>query len=73
MPSRIRFNAEAKNTLDFEKRAELLFQADKKLTEEGPLVPIYFRRTAWTKADNLVNIYRSGMRADPDYVYADFE
>ena len=63
----------AKSTLDFEARADAMFEADKLITEEGPLVPIYWRNTAWTKKDNLVNIFRSGMRADPDYTIADFE
>jgi oligopeptide transport system substrate-binding protein len=62
----------AKTTLDTEARAEAMFEAEQILMEEGPLVPVYYRSTAWTKADNLVNITRSGMRADPDYTFADF-
>ncbi len=63
----------AKTSLDRDKRAEAMFKAERIMTETGPLVPVYFRNTAWTRNPKLKSLERSGMRADPDYTNAYFE
>lgn len=64
----------AKTTTDFEKRNEIMFEAEKMLLEKGVVVPLYFREVMWVKKDyvqNLVRTFTSG--SDPDFIYATVE
>ncbi|TYP58557.1 peptide ABC transporter substrate-binding protein [Thermosediminibacter litoriperuensis] len=64
----------AKNTSDFAKRNEILFEAEKYLLEKGAVVPLYFREKVWVKKDyvkDLVRTFSSG--SDPDFIYASIE
>ncbi|KXG78746.1 Oligopeptide-binding protein OppA [Fervidicola ferrireducens] len=64
----------AKNTSDFAKRNEIMFEAEKYLLEKGAVVPLYFRERLWVKKDyvqGLVRTFASG--SDPDFIYASVE
>ena len=56
---------------DLKARADKMFEAEKYLLENGPIVPIYFRRRAWTHVDGLTGLVRNFIGADPDFTYAD--
>lgn len=59
--------------VDPEKRAQLLYEALVLLMEEGPLVPVYNAGGAWAKRDDLINIFKGGIRSpDPNFIFADF-
>ncbi|WP_245523180.1 peptide ABC transporter substrate-binding protein [Thermosediminibacter oceani] len=64
----------AKNEIDFAKRNEIMFEAEKYLLEKGAVVPLYFREKMWVKKDyvkDLVRTFSSG--SDPDFIYASIE
>lgn len=64
----------AKNTSDFAKRNEIMFEAERYLLEKGAVVPLYFRERLWVKKDyvhGLVRTFASG--SDPDFIYASVE
>ena len=63
--------AAAKET-DGAARADLLVQAEKIMQDRGPLVPVYMKASAWTKADYLEGMV-FGVISDLEgnYIYAD--
>jgi len=56
---------------DLKARADKMFEAEKYLLENGPVVPVYFRRRAWIHVDGLTGLVRNFIGADPDFTYAD--
>lgn len=60
-----------KSASDVKERADKMFEAEKYLLENGPIVPVYFRRRAWTHVDGLTGIIRNFIGSDPDFVFAD--
>lgn len=60
-----------KSTPDVKARADKMFEAEKYLLENGPIVPIYNRRRAWVHVDGLTGMVRNFIGADPDFIYAD--
>ncbi|SHI41665.1 oligopeptide transport system substrate-binding protein [Lutispora thermophila DSM 19022] len=48
-----------------------MFEAEKYLLENGPIVPVYFRRRAWVHVDGLTGLVRNFIGADPDFTMAD--
>jgi oligopeptide transport system substrate-binding protein len=63
----------AKSSSDEKARAEAMFESEKILLEEGPIVPIYFRQIAFAKQPYVKNVIRNFIGADPDFVFADIE
>ena len=61
----------AKTATDPKARAEAMFESEKLLLEEGPIVPIYFRSSAYTMQPYVKNLVRNFIGADRDFVYAD--
>jgi oligopeptide transport system substrate-binding protein len=60
-----------KTTPDVQARADKMFEAEKYLLENGPIVPVYFRRRAWVHVDGLTGLIRNFIGADPDFTMAD--
>lgn len=60
-----------KTTLDMKARADKIFEAEKYLLENGPIVPVYFGRKAWIHVDGLTGIVRNFIGPDLDFIYAD--
>lgn len=63
----------AKSTTDYKARADALFEAEKILLDESPIVPVYFRERAWTHKDYVKGLVRNFIGADPDFVFASVE
>lgn len=61
----------ARTTPDGKARAEALFEAEKILMEEGPIVPLYFRNVAFAIQPYVKGVIRNFIGADPDFVFAD--
>jgi len=59
----------AKSTPDLKLRGEKLFEAEKILLDELPIVPIFWGCNAYVQSDKLVNYVRSLVGADPDLIY----
>lgn len=65
--------AASDSEVDPEKRAQIMYEALQLLMDEGPIVPVYNAGGAWAKRDDLINIFKGGIRSpDPDFIYADF-
>lgn len=65
--------ADINKELDPQKRGELLFEAEKYLISDGPVMPVFFAGGAYAKVDNLVNIRTNHIGPEIDFVFADFE
>ena len=63
----------AKSSSDAKARLDRMFEAEKVLMEEAPIVPIFFRRRAYTHQPYVVNVVRNFLGADPDFVFADIQ
>jgi oligopeptide transport system substrate-binding protein len=63
----------AKNATDDKARAQAMFDSEKILLEEGPIVPIYFRSSAFAIQPYVKNLVRNFIGADRDFVYADIQ
>jgi len=63
----------AKTTTDIQKRAEAMFEAEKIVLDEAPIIPVYFRQRAWASKDYVKGLVRNFIGADPDFVYAYIE
>jgi oligopeptide transport system substrate-binding protein len=63
----------AKNSPDLKARAEAMFEAEKILLEDGPIVPIYFRNVAYAKQPFVQGVIRNFLGADPDFVFGDIQ
>ena len=63
----------AKSSPDEKARAQAMFDSEKLLLEEGPIVPIYFRQIAFAKQPYVKDVVRNFIGADPDFVFADIQ
>lgn len=63
----------AKTSPDATARAEAMFEAEKILLEEGTIIPIYFRNSAYALNPKVKGIIRNFLGADTDFVFADIE
>lgn len=59
----------AKSTPDLKLRGENLFEAEKIILDELPIIPIFWGCNAYVQSDKLVNYVRSLVGADPDLIY----
>lgn len=60
-----------KTTADMDARSEKLFEAEKRLLEEGPIVPTYSRRRAYAEQPYVKNLVKQFIGATRDFVYVD--
>ncbi|MDR1021343.1 MAG: peptide ABC transporter substrate-binding protein [Synergistaceae bacterium] len=58
---------------DAKKRMDMIFEAEKQILEDAPLVPLQLRRKAWMSKPNLRGFYRPLIGAEYDFTYAYFE
>lgn len=58
---------------DFEVRADILFEAEKYLIENGPMTPVFFAGGAWTRSDDLKNVNMGPFGAEVDFAFGYFE
>lgn len=63
----------AKNSNDPKARADAMFEAEKVLLEESPIVPLFFRQTAYAIQPYVKGMIRNFTGADPDFVFVDIE
>ena len=63
----------AKTSADGKARAEALFESEKILLEQGPIVPIYFRNGVYAKQPYVQGVVRNFIGADPDFVFVDIQ
>lgn len=63
----------AKTATDQKARADAMFESEKLLMEQGPIVPVYFRQIAYAKQDYVKDLVRNFIGADPDFVYSDIQ
>ena len=61
----------AKSTADMKARGEKMFEAEKRLLEEGPIVPVYIRRRAYAEQPYVKNLVKNFVGATRDFVYTD--
>jgi oligopeptide transport system substrate-binding protein len=58
---------------DPRKRMDMIFEAEKRILEDAPLVPLQLRRKAWMSAPGLKDFYRPLIGAEYDFAFAYFE
>jgi oligopeptide transport system substrate-binding protein len=58
---------------DAKKRMDMIFEAEKQILEDAPLVPLQLRRKAWMSNPSLKGFYRPLIGAEYDFTYAYFE
>jgi oligopeptide transport system substrate-binding protein len=63
----------AKSSADVKARADAMFQAEKLLLEQGPIIPIFYRNGAYAIQPYVKGVIRNFIGADPDFVYADIQ
>lgn len=60
-----------KQTTDFKVRAEKMFEAEKYLLENGPIIPVYNRQRAYAKQDYVKGLVRHFIGTDNNFIYVD--
>jgi oligopeptide transport system substrate-binding protein len=65
--------AASRKETDRGKRLALLFEAEKILLDEAPMIPLQLRRRAWMTQPGVSGIVRPFIGADLDFVYATVE
>lgn len=60
-----------KTTPDMDARSEKMFEAEKRLLEEGPIVPVYSRKRAYAEQPYVKNLVKQFIGATRDFVYTD--
>jgi oligopeptide transport system substrate-binding protein len=58
---------------DPKKRMDMIFEAEKRILEDAPLVPLQLRRKAWMAKPNLRGFSRPLIGAEYDFAFAYFE
>jgi oligopeptide transport system substrate-binding protein len=58
---------------DAKKRMDMIFEAEKQILEDAPLVPLQLRRKAWMSKPNLKDFHRPLIGAEYDFAFAYFE
>jgi len=56
-----------------QKRLDVLFEAEKILLDEAPMIPLQLRRRAWTAQPYVQGVVRPFIGADLDFVFASVE
>jgi oligopeptide transport system substrate-binding protein len=68
-----KFVRAAMSEKDAKKRMDMIFEAEKQILDDAPLVPLQLRRKAWMSKPNLRGFYRPLIGAEYDFTYAYFE
>jgi oligopeptide transport system substrate-binding protein len=58
---------------DAKKRMDMIFEAEKQILDDAPLVPLQLRRKAWMLKPNLKDFHRPLIGAEYDFAFAYFE
>ena len=58
---------------DATKRMKMIFDAEKAILDDAPLIPLQMRRKAWMSNPNLVNFARPLIGAEYDFAFAYFK
>lgn len=61
----------AKTATDDKARSDAMFESEKLLLENGPIVPIFFRSNAYAIQPYVKGLVRNFIGADRDFIYAD--
>lgn len=65
--------AASRRETDHRRRLDLLFEAEKILLDEAPLIPLQLRRRAWLTRPGIKGISRPFVGADLDFLFATVE